>query len=74
MNNPLMGGLPSAGMNPAQLLNQLRQDPLGTLRKAGYNVPADISSPQAIIQHLMNSGQITQQQVNQAQQMAHMFR
>lgn len=74
MSNPLMGGLPSlSGVNPMQMLSQLRQNPLGVLRQAGFNVPSDLSSPQAIIQHLMNSGQISQNQLAQAQQMAQMF-
>ena len=69
MNNPLMGGMPNAAM-----LSQLKSNPLGMLQKAGFNVPADISSPQAIIQHLMNTGQVSQQQLSQAQQMAQMFK
>lgn len=69
MNNPLMGGMPNAA-----LLSQLKSNPLGMLQKAGFNVPADISSPQAIIQHLMNTGQVSQQQLSQAQQMAQMFK
>ena len=69
MNNPLMGGMPNAA-----LLSQLKSNPIAMLQKAGFNVPSDISSPQAIIQHLMNTGQVSQQQLSQAQQMAHMFK
>ena len=69
--NPLMGGM--GGMNLMQMMSQLRTNPTGLLQKAGFNVPANVSSPQEIIQHLMNSGQINQEQVNQAQQMAQMF-
>lgn len=71
MNNPLVGGMPN--MNPMQMLSQLRSNPLGVLRRAGFNVPENINSPQAIIQHLMNSGQISQAQVNNAQMMAQNF-
>lgn len=71
MNNPLVGGMPNS---PMQMLAQLKSNPLGMLKKAGYNVPSDVSNPQAIIQHLMNSGQITQQQLTRAQQMAQMFK
>lgn len=67
--NALGGGGGGAG-NPMQLLAQLKSNPLGVLRQAGYNVPENISSPQAIIQHLMNSGQLSQAQFTQAQQMA----
>ena len=69
MNNPLMGGMPNAAM-----LSQLKSNPIAMLQKAGFNVPSDISSPQAIIQHLMNTGQVSQQQLSQAQQMAQMFK
>lgn len=72
MSNPLTGGgMPN--MNMMQMLSQLRTNPLGVLQRAGFNVPANINSPQAIIQHLMNSGQISQQQLNNAQMMAQSF-
>ena len=71
MNNPLVSGISNS---PMQMLARLKANPLGMLRQAGYNVPSDVSNPQTIIQHLMNSGQITQQQLTQAQQMAQMFK
>ena len=73
MANPFfsaLGGMVSGGMNPMQMLAQLKSNPLGMLRKYGFNVPDNVNSPEAIIQHLMNSGQINQQQYNQARQMA----
>lgn len=60
-------------INPAILL-QLRQNPSQVLRQAGFNVPANLNDPNAIIQHLMNSGQVTQQRYEQARQMAAQFR
>ena len=69
-NNPLMAN----GGNPMQLLQQLRQNPVQFLRQAGLNVPDNITSPNDIIQHLMNSGQITQQRYEQARQMVAQFR
>ena len=66
-----LGGRQS--MNPMQMLSQLQSNPMVLLRQAGYNVPENLSNPQAIIQHLMNSGQLSQQQLNQAQQMAQSF-
>lgn len=71
MNNPLVSSMPNS---PMQMLAQLKSNPLGMLKKAGYNVPSDVSNPQAIIQHLMNSGQVTQQQLTRAQQMAQMLK
>lgn len=69
MNNPLMAN----GFNVMQQLQMLRQNPMQFLRQRGFNVPDNITNPQAIIQHLMNSGQVTQQQMNQAQAMAQGF-
>lgn len=66
--NPLMGG-----MNIMQMLMQLKSNPMALLKQAGFNVPANMNSPQDIIQHLMNSGQVTQEQLNMAQQQARMF-
>ena len=74
MSNPLMGGMPNkGGMNPMAMLSQLKNNPLAILKQAGFNVPDNLNNPQEIIQHLMNSGQVSQQQLNQAQQMAGMF-
>lgn len=57
--------------NPMQVLSQLRSNPIQMLSKAGYNVPENIgNNPQAIVQHLLNTNQITQQRLNQSQIMA----
>lgn len=60
--------------NPMAMLQQLRSNPMQFLRQAGFNVPNNISDPNAIIQHLMNSGQVSQQRYEQARQMAMKFR
>lgn len=74
MPNPLFNALGGGSMgNMMQMLTQLRQNPVGLLQKAGFNIPANINGPQAILQHLTQTGQINQQQLNQAQQMAQMF-
>lgn len=73
MNNPMFGGnMPR--VNPMQMLQQLRQNPVQMLRQAGLNVPDNLNDPNAIIQHLMNSGQISQQRYEQARQMAAQFK
>lgn len=74
MNNrmPFGGNMPR--MNPMQMLQQLRQNPVQILRQAGLNVPDNLNDPNQIIQHLMNSGQISQQRYEQARQMAAQFR
>lgn len=74
MANPFFSALGGSAMgNPMQMLSQLKSNPIGLLRQAGFNVPDNVSNPQAIIQHLMNSGQISQSQLTQAQQMAQNF-
>lgn len=51
------------------MLNSLMSNPMAMLTKNGFNLPQNMNDPQAIVQHLLNSGQITQDQVNQAMQM-----
>lgn len=60
--------------NPMQMLQMLQQNPAQMLRQAGLNIPAGMNDPNAIIQHLMNSGQVSQERYNQARQMAAQFR
>ena len=72
MANPLFNAL-GGGNNMMQMLGQLKQNPIGFLQRAGFSVPANINSPQQILQHLTQTGQINQNQLNQAQQMAQMF-
>ena len=74
MANPLfqmMGGM--GGNNIMGMLSQLKQNPMAMLSRAGFNVPGNVSGPQQIIQHLVQSGQVNQQQLDYAQQMAQMF-
>ena len=71
MSNPLFGMMQMG--NLMNLLPQFKQNPLAMLQRAGLNVPANISNPQQMIQHLMNTGQITQGQYDSARQMAQMF-
>lgn len=68
MNNPMMG------MNPLQMIQQLKANPIQFLQRAGFNVPSNLNSPNDIIQHLMNSGQISQQNYERARQMAAQFK
>ena len=74
MNNrvPFGGGMPR--LNPMQMLQQLQQNPVQMLRQAGLNVPDNLSSPNDIIQHLMNSGQVSQDAYNRARQMVAQFK
>ena len=54
--------------NLVQMYQQFRQNPAQMLARR-YNIPPNMNDPQQIIQHLLNSGQVTQDQVNQVMQM-----
>ena len=57
------------------MLNQFKANPAQFLMQRKFNVPASIASdPNAIMQHLLSTGQISQAQVNQAYQAAQRFR
>lgn len=74
MSNPIYQQMNGNRMNPMQMLQQLRQNPAAFLRQAGVNVPANLNDPNAIIQHLLNSGQVSQQAYEKARQMAAQFK
>lgn len=58
-------------MNMMGMFMNFKQNPIGFLMQNKINVPQEMmNDPNAIIQHLMNNGQINQQTYNQAQQMA----
>lgn len=56
--------------NLVQMYQQMMQNPLGMLSQR-YNIPqgVDTSNPDAIIQHLLNTNQVSQAQVNNAMNM-----
>lgn len=55
-------------INLMQMYQQMRQNPMQLLRSR-FNIPPMMNDPQQIIQHLLNSGQVTQEQFNQVMQM-----
>lgn len=59
--------------NIMQMLSQVKSNPVAILGKR-FNIPQNMNDPQQIIQHLLNTGQVTQAQYNQAQQMAKQFK
>ena len=61
--------------NPMQMLGQLKSDPIGFLMQRKFNVPASMANdPQAILNHLLQTNQVSQQQVNAAYQQMAQFR
>lgn len=75
MNNPLMSMLSGRGENPLQMIQQIKANPMAFLMQRNLNIPANIASdPNAIIQHLLSTGQVTQEQLNQAYQTVRQYR
>lgn len=54
--------------NFMQLVQAFRGNPIGMLSQR-FTIPQGVNQPQDIIQYLLNTGQVTQEQVNQAMQM-----
>ena len=50
------------------MAQQFRQNPMAVLSQR-FNIPGSINSPEGIIQHLLNTNQITQEQLNNAMRM-----
>lgn len=50
------------------MANQFKQNPMAMLSKR-FNIPDNMNDPNQIIQHLLNTGQVSQQQVNNAMQL-----
>lgn len=62
MNNNMLSMLAQLKSNPMQMLSQR------------FRLPANMpNNPQEIIQHLLNTGQVTQSQVDNAMQMRKQF-
>ena len=49
--------------NMLNMLAQLKSNPMKMLSPR-FNVPSNINSPQDIVQYLLNTGQISQNQLN----------
>lgn len=54
----------------SDMYQRFRQNPLQMLNQR-FNIPqnVNVSDPNAILQHLMNTGQVSQNQINQVMQM-----
>ena len=78
MSNPvyqtLNGSAQPPMVNMQNALAQLRANPAAILKQAGLNVPNGMNDPNAIINHLMQSGQINQNKLAQLQQIAMRFK
>lgn len=54
--------------NFVTMLNQFKQNPIGMLSQR-YSIPQNMNDPNAILQHLLNTQQVSQEQVNRVMQM-----
>ena len=61
--------------NILSMLQAFKSNPMQMLLQRRLNVPQEImNDPNAILQHLVQTGQVNQQTVNAAYQMAQRFR
>ena len=66
MSNPIFNAI--GGNNLLSQLNQLKNNPVQFLMSRRYNIPDDLSgNPQGIVQHLLNSGQMSQETYSRLQ-------
>ena len=74
MANPIFNAMGGNGNNLLSMLQQLKSNPVQFLMQRKFNIPANVANdPNAIIQHLVSSGQISQDQINRAYQTAQRF-
>ena len=52
-----------------QMLQSIQQNPVQFLQTRGFNIPQNINDPNSIIQYLMNTGQVTQDQYQNVRRM-----
>lgn len=74
MSNPFLavGGRPQS---MSGMLQQFKSNPVRFLMQRRFNVPQSMADdPNAILNHLLSTGQISQTQVNTAYQMAQRFK
>lgn len=56
-------------ITPQEAMQQLRADPAGTLKQAGFNVPEGMTDPRQIVNYLLQSSQVPQNRLTMAMQM-----
>lgn len=60
-------------MQILNMLQQFKSDPMQMLNKK-FKIPEGVNDPNAILKHLIDSGQVTQDQVNKIQNMQNLFK
>lgn len=64
----MLGQRPNPMSSLMSQMNQLRSNPMQFLMQRKYKIPAGMNNPQDIVQHLLNTGQMSQDQFNTLQQ------
>lgn len=73
--NPLFGAMGGGQPNFMQMLQQFRQNPAQMIMQSRYKIPQNLmQDPNAMLQHLVKTGQVSQQQINNAYQMVGQFK
>jgi len=68
----LFDRMSGAAVQPVPQMNMqdIQRDPIGMAKQAGYNIPQNLAgNPQAMVQHLIQSGQVGGPKLQQAMQM-----
>ena len=75
MGQPQMPQVPvNNGQDMNSMMSQLRSDPTGMLRNAGFNVPDGMANdPRATVMHLMQTGQINSPMMQKIRPMLNMM-
>lgn len=67
MSNQLYKSMMNSPNSILSAVQSLKQNPMQFIMQRKFNVPQNImNDPNAIIQHLMNTGQVSQQSYNNA--------
>ncbi len=69
MSSPLYQQFNGNSGNFFDMVQRFKQDPMSVL-SSRFNIPQNVNDPNAILQHLLNSGQVSQSQINRVMQMA----
>ncbi len=53
-------------VNPMQMMEQLKNNPVQFLMNRDLSIPQGMNDPRQMVQHLLNTGQVSQQQYENA--------
>lgn len=74
MANPFFNAMGGNQPNMMQMVQQLKANPAQFLMKTKFNIPQNMmNDPNAIINHLVSSGQVSQEAYNRAYNIARQF-